>query len=200
MQSTFPSNRRRSRSRKHSTDELDEYGFSPYFARFCEHRPRCVLKSEEDGWSIFAGAGPDCGDQMGKFDLLLNLTGSSFLAGHSIPLPELARWQSSPLVPEIVLDWPDLGVVHLPRAFWIDLIRYLALKRASMLVFCLGGHGRTGTAIASIMTVCGWDSADSIAWVRANYCPRAIETKQQEEYVRRVAGEIPDPGSDSLPF
>lgn len=126
-----------------------------------------------------------------QFDLLLNLTGSTVLSRHLIPVPALARWQQPPLVPEIVLEWPDMGVVDLPREFWIDLVSYLQQSHSDMLIFCVGGHGRTGTAIASIMTVCGWESNDAIAWVRAHYCSRAIETKKQEEYVRRIAGDIP---------
>jgi hypothetical protein len=200
MHSTSPSNRRKPRSRKDTTYWLEDYGFDLHFAPLCEHKPRCVLKSDEGGWSIWAGTGADCRGQMGNFDLLLNLTGDSVLAGHCIPVPELAHWQGPRLVPEIVLDWPDLGIVHLPREFWTDLVRYLALKRARILVFCVGGHGRTGTAIACIMATCGWESADAIAWVRANYCPRAIETRQQEEYVRRIARENPDSGPDNLPF
>lgn len=200
LQATSPSNRRQSRSRRDTTYWLEEYGFDRRFAPICEHKPRCLLKSDEGGWSIWAGAAPDCRGQMENFELLLNLTGDSALAGHSIPIPELARWQAPRQVPEIVLDWPDLGIVHLPREFWIDLVGYLSLKRARMLVFCLGGHGRTGTAVACIMAVCGWESTDAIAWVRANYCPRAIETKRQEEYVRQIAAETPRPEPDNLPF
>jgi hypothetical protein len=192
VQSISPSSRRRSRSRRESATGFEEYGFGPHFARICEHPPICVLKSEEGGWSISAGAEPDCRRNFEKFDLLLNLTGDSVLAGHVIPVAELARWRRPPLIPEIVLDWPDMGVVNLPRAFWVDLVGYLAQKRVNLLIFCFGGHGRTGTAIASIMTVCGWESTDAIAWVRANYCPRAIETKQQEEYVHRIARESPE--------
>lgn len=139
---------------------------------------------------MFAGAGPDCTKTMGQFDLLLNLTGQSVFDRHQIPIEALKRWEQPTLVPEIVLDWPDMGVIALPREFWVELVGHLSRLQARMLVFCIGGHGRTGTAIASIMAACGWESADAIAWVRANYCTRAVETVEQEQYVRIIAGEV----------
>jgi protein-tyrosine phosphatase len=49
---------------------------------------------------------------------------------------------------------------------------------------CLGGHGRTGTALACLAVLTGTPSADAVEWVRANYCREAIETDQQEALVR----------------
>jgi protein-tyrosine phosphatase len=131
---------------------------------------------------------------LGGFDLLLNLTGDTVFGGHIIPVAKLKRWASPAGIPEIVLDWPDMGTIRLPSDFWKALIAVLSEQKAKMLVFCVGGHGRTGTAIASLMVACGWSSADAIAWVRAHYCVRAIETKGQEQYVRWIAGEIPSLG------
>ncbi|HEX2918260.1 MAG TPA: protein-tyrosine phosphatase family protein [Edaphobacter sp.] len=168
-------------------------GFSdPLWLRpLCAHPPQCVLKGTDAGWSIFAGAGADCLSSMVRFDFVLNLTGESLFRKHVIPVPELAHWEGrGPRVPELVLDWPDMGTVDLPRQFWVDLIEHLNRTSASMLVFCVGGHGRTGTAIASLMVACGWTSADATAWVRAHYCGRAIETDEQEDYVRWIAGEV----------
>lgn len=196
---TSRSKRRQSRSRSPYGSGFG-YGLDFPYAQFCEHPPQCLLRSVEGGWSVSAGAEPDCQKHMGRFDLLLNLTGSSVLARHVIPVQQLAHWEKPPLVPEIVLDWPDMGAIDLPRQFWSELVAHLASTRSSLLVFCVGGHGRTGTAIASIMTVCGWESADAIAWVRANYCTRAIETKLQEHYVHQIAGENAPIDSTSLPF
>jgi hypothetical protein len=128
---------------------------------------------------------------MNRFDLLLNLTGDSLFRRHIIPVPALAQWEGDgPMSREIVLDWPDMGIVELPRAFWVKLVEQLTVTNASMLVFCVGGHGRTGTAIASLMVACGWTSSDAIGWVRAHYCGRAIETDEQEQYIRWIAGEV----------
>lgn len=47
---------------------------------------------------------------------------------------------------------------------------------------CIGGHGRTGlvlSAIVSVMKV----SPDPIAYVRENYCKKAVETKVQVDWL-----------------
>ena len=52
-----------------------------------------------------------------------------------------------------------------------------------MEVGCLGGHGRTGTALACLAILTGHPAADAVAWVRANYCPEAVETVGQEAFI-----------------
>jgi hypothetical protein len=170
-----------------------------FFRPLCDHPPQCVLKSEEGGWNVWAGRGLDCDRSFGKFHLLLNLTGDSVVRKHTIPVPELSQWEQRAAVPEILLDWPDMGAVSLPWQFWRDLVAHLSRAKAQMLVFCVGGHGRTGTAIACIMVACGWTSEDAIAWVRAHYCPQAIETRQQENYIRMIERKDPGHATDNTP-
>lgn len=161
------------------------YGLQGWSFPLCPHRPQCVLKGQS-GWSVWAGAEDDCLQNMGTFQLLLNLTGTSVLSRHNVPVPELRHWDEPAVLPEIVLNWPDMGVVSLPRKFWEDVIAHLTITQRKMLVFCVGGHGRTGTALACLMVVCGWTSEDAIAWIRANYCRRAIESLEQERYIRKI--------------
>jgi hypothetical protein len=152
----------------------------------CAHPPRCVLKSEQDGWEVWAGRRGDCLDEAAKFDVLLNLSGSPILARHHIPLAGFERWEQQFTTKEVLLDWPDMGVVALPAEFWRELIGFLGQTKAKTLVFCVGGHGRTGTALACLMVACGWTSADAVAWIRKNYCDAAIETRAQETYINSV--------------
>lgn len=168
--------------------------FSAWRFPLCPHPPQCVLKGQS-GWSVWAGAEGACMQRTSSFELLLNLTGSSVLSRHVVPVLELQHWEEPATPPEIVLDWPDMGVVSLPRRFWEQLVEHLTNTRRKMLVFCVGGHGRTGTAIASLMVSCGWNSSDAISWIRENYCARAIETKEQEEYVRWIGGEGTPPAN-----
>jgi protein-tyrosine phosphatase len=53
-------------------------------------------------------------------------------------------------------------------------------------VGCLGGHGRTGTALACLAVLTGYPAAGAVAWVRANYCPKAVETADQEALITRL--------------
>jgi protein-tyrosine phosphatase len=50
-------------------------------------------------------------------------------------------------------------------------------------VVCGGGNGRTGTAIACMAVLAGHPAGDAVAWTRANYRPRAVETPGQRRWV-----------------
>jgi hypothetical protein len=47
----------------------------------------------------------------------------------------------------------------------------------------LGGHGRTGTALACLAALSGEPSQEAVVWVRTNYCPKAVETPEQAVFV-----------------
>lgn len=97
------------------------------------------------------------------------------------------RWQ--PSWPHRTLDWPDFGVPDDPS----DAVTALHdLHRRSVAgerveIGCLGGHGRTGTALALLTRLVTEMPADeAIGWVRQHYCSQAIETADQEALVGRV--------------
>jgi protein-tyrosine phosphatase len=52
-------------------------------------------------------------------------------------------------------------------------------------VACRGGRGRTGTALACIAVLDGIPAVEAVAFVRAGYEPRAVETPWQRRYVRQ---------------
>jgi len=53
---------------------------------------------------------------------------------------------------------------------------------AKVHVGCIGGHGRTGTFLAALVSLYG--EKDAIRYVRKHYCPKAIECKIQVEFLR----------------
>jgi protein-tyrosine phosphatase len=61
-------------------------------------------------------------------------------------------------------------------------------------VGCLAGHGRTGTFLAALVAHRG-ASDDPIAYVRENYCVRAVETGQQVAFLTRHFACKAHPGS-----
>ena len=83
------------------------------------------------------------------------------------------------------LDWPDFGVPASTRDAGDALRAVLARARAGQVIEigCLGGHGRTGTALACLAILAGHPAPDAITWVRSAYCPKAVETPQQEAFV-----------------
>lgn len=152
-----------------------------------KHQPTHVIKGK--GWNVYCGKGADCEDLANDFNLVMNLTGRSIKETHVIPMPELAKWtHGGQKFTEMLIDWPDYGVTTLPLAFWQDLLAYMEAGKLDLLVFCVGGHGRTGTAVASILIVAlGYSAEKAIDWVRTNYCKKAIESVTQEEYLEDLA-------------
>ncbi len=83
------------------------------------------------------------------------------------------------------IDWPDFGVPANTEAVINALKTVLERARSGqdIEIGCLGGHGRTGTALACLAILAGHPASDAVAWVRSSYCPKAIETPAQEAFV-----------------
>lgn len=84
-----------------------------------------------------------------------------------------------------MIDCPDMGVIRAGTLFWTQFFRLIKdNQKQNVVVVCIGGHGRTGTCIASFMTVMlGIHSGKAIQAIRDGYCEGTIETKEQENYV-----------------
>jgi len=136
-----------------------------------------------DKWGVSAGTLNVCEKYLNRFDVLLNLTYKPVRQHHKIPIPELKRFERIDRFVELLLDWPDMGVTRLSLKFWQELIKWLQAREYKMLVCCVGGHGRTGTAIASLMVAMGSAPEDAIDWVHDHYCRKAIETQGQQNYI-----------------
>jgi len=98
----------------------------------------------------------------------------------------LGRAPSPVAWPSTWLRWPDF---RLPA----DRVAAVAALRAvhdlaatqRVEVACRGGLGRTGTALACLAVLDGVPAADAVAFVRAGYHPRAVETPGQRRFVER---------------
>ena len=82
------------------------------------------------------------------------------------------------------LPWVDFGVPDATE-LRVALEDVLARSRRGehVEVGCLGGHGRTGTALACLAVLTGTPPAEAVAWVRAAYCENAVETDEQHAFV-----------------
>lgn len=171
---------------------------------------RVVLLCLETGAHWYDDSGPagctDSGHEHQRFDVHIHrsvvalpdgteVTAVSFDApdpytreqtpDHGLYLDE--RWE--PPWPHARLDWPDFGVaadeVELTAALRDVLARARAGERVEL--GCLGGHGRTGTALACLAVLAGHPAGEAVAWVRSAYCPNAVETPDQAAFVAAFA-------------
>lgn len=83
------------------------------------------------------------------------------------------------------IDWDDRKAPKLMASFWPALVEQL---EGTALIACQGGHGRSGTGAVCMMMVMNpeYSPADAIIHLRAIHCARAIESKEQHEYIGRV--------------
>lgn len=94
-----------------------------------------------------------------------------------------------------ITDWPNRWVrwrdFRLPDSTEaaIDALREAHKRAASerVEIACGAGIGRTGTAIAILAILSGTPADSAVEWVRANYHPRAVETRRQRAWITTVA-------------
>jgi protein-tyrosine phosphatase len=83
------------------------------------------------------------------------------------------------------LRWPDFRLPadrELAAATLREVWERAGTQRVE--VACGGGRGRTGTALACLAVLDGVPPGEAVAFVRAGYDRRAVETPWQRRYVR----------------
>jgi protein-tyrosine phosphatase len=96
--------------------------------------------------------------------------------------PEPVAWEAT------WVHWPDFRLPADPaaaRAALLDAWRRSERERVELA--CAGGRGRTGTALACLAVLDGVPAGEAVAWVRARYDRKAVETPWQTRFVRRFA-------------
>jgi hypothetical protein len=92
------------------------------------------------------------------------------------------RWD--PPWPHRHVEWPDFGIADI-GALRPALEDLLARARGGEDVEfgCVGGHGRTGTALACLAVMTGVARDAAVEWVRETYCSEAVETAEQRALI-----------------
>lgn len=88
--------------------------------------------------------------------------------------------------------------MHAPDdpASFLQLIAYLAEQLQAgkrVHIGCVGGHGRTGTVLAALVTHMTGEK-DSISYVRRHYCKKAVESAEQVRFLSKHFGITPTDG------
>jgi hypothetical protein len=85
----------------------------------------------------------------------------------------------------LYVGWKDFQAIDVrvlsEAVEWV--IPYIHNQKDIVEIACIGGHGRTGTFLASLLVREGWAPTDAIEYIRGGYCPKAIENKAQEDLV-----------------
>lgn len=141
----------------------------------------------------------------GEADIVVDLAGgtrSAFKNAASTVLSGtewlVAALESAVKHPDtLFVEWPDMGIPRVGPRFWRELYA-ITPDNARVVFACVGGHGRTGTALACYIAASMAevpDAVDLIRLVRKLHCGHAIETKAQDDYIARVVAEFRAPGS-----
>lgn len=92
--------------------------------------------------------------------------------------------------PSISIDWPDYGVPDLTKEDWVNLVKEIRELKKDVIVYCMGGHGRTGTMLCILATMMNAipGKGDIVKEVRRRYCIEAVESKAQVLYIKAISG------------
>lgn len=88
-----------------------------------------------------------------------------------------------------IVDWVDFG---LPTDFERAADQICEAFRRAQLgerveIGCIGGLGRTGTALACMAVLAGIPAEQAVPWVRQHYHQSAINNRHQEQWVEWFA-------------
>jgi protein-tyrosine phosphatase len=90
----------------------------------------------------------------------------------------------------IEIEWIDYQPSTLNKEQWLNIIELFRCRKQNVVIYCTGGHGRTGTALAILayltQVIPKYD--DPVKWIRDHYCEECVETKSQISYIEEITG------------
>ena len=87
------------------------------------------------------------------------------------------------------------------RAAMVAILASIATARSGghVAVACMGGVGRSGTVVACALVAAGWTPEEAIGRVRQVRHPTAVETRAQEDFVRKFHPDERRPRANVAP-
>ncbi len=117
--------------------------------------------------------------------------------GGEVPAPDfavylLAREPQQKQWPYQWVRWRDFGLpASTGEAVETLAEAYHRAGEHRVEIACGSGVGRTGTALALLAAMSGVAPTEAVAWVRAHYHRRAVETRGQRRWVEATAASLP---------
>lgn len=93
-------------------------------------------------------------------------------------------------IPFLHVNWPDFNSVCLGRDWWAEFNQALGKLEGDVVMYCMGGHGRTGTTMSILACLNGWAPRDQcpVDWLRKHYCKEVVESAEQIDYIEEITG------------
>lgn len=89
----------------------------------------------------------------------------------------------------LACPWRDYGP---PPAGFEDFLRDQVVPELAagrkLLVYCIGSHGRTGSFLASLISLLEPETVDPIVAARERHCKKAVESREQAEAIFALRG------------
>jgi len=163
----------------------------------CTHVPKFVLLLTHMGkeFQIWTSRKHAIRNDNCPVDLIIDCSGYSGSSMNKIvscpDLPELEKI----FVPQGAIiahfDWPDHRSIKISLSQWKELLDLCHARDIRKILFCcLGAHGRTGTAMATFLVAAGVAPKEAIELVRKHHCSKAIESRDQVEYILTACGSV----------
>lgn len=137
------------------------------------------------------GGGRSRDFEPGKADILISTLkgyeqGLSWQAAKTFP--RFAEACQHHIVVPIITE--DFKAPTLSKNQWEALVEDLKNIDQPMdaLVFCVGGHGRTGTVLSVLYGLTHPDGGDPVKRIRELYCKKAVESTSQLDYIELMTG------------
>jgi hypothetical protein len=171
------------------TSTCDHYGDEPCLVLSTKDQPDIIL-SGASGYKLFMFEGLklviDCA---GMVDLTVKpfvKTGPEEIQLLETPDPSMAP------CPVVRLDWGDRCAPGVPIQWWYKLLTVIKEKYVGHIaVACMGGHGRTGTALCALLLAHdkNKDPEEAVTMIREHHCDRAVESASQFAYLAKFRPE-----------
>lgn len=104
-------------------------------------------------------------------------------------------WNKTRVVTEVAYAIQDMHAPKNPQSF-MEMITWLVDQIRSgkkVHVGCIGGHGRTGQVLVALAAEM-LGEVDAITYVRKNYCDKAVESKEQVDFLVKHYKVLPVAG------
>lgn len=182
------------------------------FSDWCDHCPDPANPPvfQKDGIALYIADAPGARKSYSKFDVAIDGGNALTVAGeHDLPFlfgdPMFNRLNrfvnKTGYKPEgntkiLKIRWYDRAAPPVAPTFWPNLLAMLQdlrkkenKERLNVLTICQGGHGRSGSALVALMMCLeeSYTPLDALTHIRALHCARAIESKEQHEYLNELA-------------